>query len=220
MASVTASTSGAGSLWGTPVPTNFPVAGKFVAQVAVYLDPNAAMYTTSGLQFVYSVGLNKPLTQGAARSRTYRFNFGWYDAANSGLTSPKKTFWVTASDSIQGDPKSFTSNRVSITEAGWYYLQIAFVRETCQSGLFYPFNSQCVVALMGVFRASLGGSCGSTVATLDSWKITPRFYDQANSVSDLVADLGGAPTPGLFQFYNTPSTTLSVDAFSYTSFSN
>ncbi|WIA22662.1 hypothetical protein OEZ86_009632 [Tetradesmus obliquus] len=203
---------GAGSLWGSPNPITFPAAGRLVTQVAVFLDPTASTYT-NGLLFTYTVGLNKAGTP--TKSREFFFTIGWYDAASSGLTPQNKTFWVTAGDSIQ-DPTTSLSNRVSITQPGWYYLQVAYERQACQSGFNYPTNSVCVVAQMGVFRASLGGSCGSVVAAPNSWRVLPRLYVQSHT-SDLAADAGG-PSPGLFYFFQS-SPSLSVDAFSYTSFS-
>lgn len=81
-------------------------------------------------------------------------------------------------------------SKVPITEAGWYYLQVAFLREAC--GLNYPTGTQCVVAQMGLFKAFPGGSCGSLVA---SWKVLPRPEVLPGfgvvSVSDRVENYGG-----------------------------
>jgi hypothetical protein len=76
-----AAASGTGTLWGnTNVgvqnPTQFPAAGKLVTQVAVYLDPTAAAFTSNGETFGCSVALNKNGAT-AVLSRDYYFTLGW-----------------------------------------------------------------------------------------------------------------------------------------------
>uniref|UniRef100_A0A383WP97 Uncharacterized protein n=1 Tax=Tetradesmus obliquus TaxID=3088 RepID=A0A383WP97_TETOB len=220
-ASITAGT--AGTQWLQGGPSLFPAAGKLVTQVAIYLDPSTG-WSINGQAFSYSVALNNIASFGTGVFRDYIFSIGWYDAATSALGS--KAFWVAASDFTVSDPKNFPSgsnrNSIPITQPGWYYLQHAFVPKTCPPNIGYGSTAKCIYAQMKVFKASVGASCGSVVATQSgsataSWEVGPRGKGFSGTPSDQVEDIAG-PRYG---YFNMPATSsLSVDYFYYVAFSS
>ncbi|WIA22660.1 hypothetical protein OEZ86_009630 [Tetradesmus obliquus] len=210
----------AGTRWLLGDPSLFPVLGKLVTQVAVYLDPTSTDLTITNQIITYSVSLNRAQIAGGGEYRNFLFTFGWYAAADSGLTPPAKTFWVTASDIEVTDPKTSTSKPIPITEPGWYYLQHVFNARDCPTD--YPTGTKCVFGLMKIFKAFVGASCGSIVGAPSngataSWEVAPlpaALIPQSDR-SDPAGVVAGPSVGDL----DSVTADIRVDAFSFTSFS-